>query len=85
MASFIKTTSLIEMVKSAEAVQARINDWPIAWRQRIPDHEKLLARTLHRANLETSCTVCGAVMDTTINPIECVLCGSLSTCSPYFS
>ena len=76
--------SLIEMVESAEAVQARINGWPRHWRLRMPDHERLLAKILHRANLETECTVCGAVMDTAINPVECVLCGSLSTCSPYY-
>lgn len=77
-------SSLIEMVESAEAVQSRINGWPIAWRQRIPDHERLLAKILHRANLETYCTNCGAVMDTAINPVDCVLCGSLNTCSPYY-
>lgn len=75
---------LIERTISAEATQERINDWPRRWRLRIWDHKHLMVRLLHRANLETYCTTCGAVMDTAINHVDCLLCGSADTCSPYY-
>lgn len=84
MTSFIETTGLKEMAESAEAVQSRINSWPRYWRLKMGDHERLLAKTLHRANLETQCTVCGSVMDTAINHVDCIVCGSPHTCSLYY-
>ncbi len=76
--------SLIKMTESAISIQHRINYLSIAKRLRLLDHEQLMAKMLHRTNLETYCTVCGAVMDTAIEPVDCVVCGSIHTCSPYY-
>ena len=76
--------SLEQRVISAEAVQGQINGWPLRWRKRMVDHERLLAKTKHTANLETLCTNCWSVMDTAINHVNCIVCGSANTCSPYY-
>ena len=77
---------LIEATEKAQEIEDRINGWPIDRRKRATgDHEKLLAKTLHRYNLETQCTKCYAVMDTAINPVRCNKCGSSDTVSPYYA
>lgn len=76
-------TTLLTMIQDAEQIQERINGWPITWRLRIGDHERI-RRILHRANLLTTCTVCGAIMDTAVHHVDCILCGSGNTVSTYY-
>ena len=74
---------LKSMINSAEELQSRINDWPVSWRLRIPDWSVVM-RLLHKYNLLTQCKSCGAVQDTSVNPVLCDICSSDNTASEYY-
>ena len=75
---------LKERIESADEVECRINGWRKRWRLKSFEHERLMRKTLHRANLQTQCRDCGWVMETAISHIKCTECGSSDTASPYY-
>lgn len=65
-------------------IQSHWNHWPRRGDARYR-HESLCNAILRRHGLETECIDCGCVMATALEHIDCEVCGSRNTASPYYN
>ena len=78
--------SMVEKIQQAEGTQFFWNEC-LTREQRenlMDNNETLVNNIFKKAGCETQCTECLCIMDTSTEPIKCIMCGSSDTVSPYY-